>query len=712
MSAFTTPSDISGALGGSPILPTTELQRQALKDLDHEQRRKTAEERWEEVLEEDPHPEEPAESLIEYIKQAFEDAKCARQSAGMDDKIVTGRRMMKGKYTAQELAKMPEIDVWSNLVSTISNIALAFLRSALDGDKDNPLWELTHSPIPELPEFVVERAAEFAAIKVQMESQVPDPNTGVPVPLTEARAVEITEELRKEIFEAIDREADVHTRNLQKAIADAYQTADYYEVLDEFLQCLVVDPLACIKGPVVSSKLIPEWKNGRKVHVKRKYQHFETIDTANFYPSPDSLDAQTGSFVIEVDRMTRRQLIDAAKLKGFIAENIDIILCEYDDKSRDWLNPLRSEIDTEEGGRWREYEGVDVIKFHGQVPGVVLRQFGLKKLGRKDVDPKDTYEMEVWTTCDHIIRAVPACNEGRRPFHCASLYPCKGSIWGDSIPQRAADEQRAANAALRAAIRDMGFSSGPIMQTDVSMLDENQKVPQRFHAGMNIKTNSRKRGLQGSAVKIDQITSQAPLFLNLLDKFFLNAELNTGFNRQMMGQAQPGIGTLGEANLLQGNAATSLRSILKGIDKVIEGTTEMTACQIMESTDDPALKSDARVVAKGSSHLLDRELNKANLLQIMSTIFPMAQQMPGLFEPSAMACLVRELTKTFGMDPDKFVPDPALVERRNLELLMSMPGAGRPQGTPSAPPGLAGGPSQAPQVLPPSSGNPVPNQLA
>ncbi len=693
--ALRTPDDLTGQLSDKFTPATTNLQRAVLDDRDHAERVETANEIWEELLDLDPNEDAPIETLSDYILQAYGDAKSARTAAGIDDKILEGRRLFEGEYTREEKAKIPGVDVWYNVVSTISNIALAFLRSVLKGDDDNPVWEITASPIPELPEIVVQRAAEFTAIKIQQESMLPDETTGQILPMTEERAIEIAEEYRTDLFEAIDRQADIHVRNLAREIKDHLNVNKFYKELDEFLQSIVVDPTACLHGPVVSSKEVPVWKDGRKVLEKRKYTKVENVDISQIFPSPDSKDAQSGSFMIYLDRMTKRDLIDAAKLKGFIGENIDIILKEYEAKGLDWLNPIYAEIEAGQDRvcTWRDYDGVDVIKFFGRVPGHILHQAKLESLEGTEIDPRDSYEMEIWICCNQIIRAISGLNPYGRPFLTASLYNTPGSFWGESIPHRARDEQRSANATLRAAIRDMGYTSGPLTQVDISMLDDSQEVPTQWTAGTSIHVNSRKRGLQGKAVHWEQLSTQAPLFMGLVDKFFLNAELNTGFNRQMMGQAQPGVATLGEANLLQGNAVTGLRSMLVPIDEVIEGFLDMLGCLIMATTDDPMLKADARFIAKGSSHLLDRELNKGNLLQFLNTVYPMSQTNPGMFEPYAMGCLVRELATSYGLDPDKFVPDPHNVEQRNIELLLRQVNAGQGQ---SSPLGIAGGVSQPP----------------
>jgi len=253
-----------------------------VKDRDHANIKKIADDTWDEFMDDDANEDAPVENLMEYVKQAYDDAKQARMAACVDERIITGRRLMKGEYTREELALMPEINAWMHLVAPISNIALAFLRSVLQGDEDNPMWELKGSPISELPDFIVDRAQEFASLRVQQEALTSG------VPMTEERAIEIVRELRAELFETLERQSELQTKNLQREISQVFSTGNFYEVLDEFLQCLVVDPTVCLKGPVVGTKKIAEWKDGNKKFPVRKYQHYEVVDIVDFYPSPST----------------------------------------------------------------------------------------------------------------------------------------------------------------------------------------------------------------------------------------------------------------------------------------------------------------------------------------------------------------------------------------------------------------------------------------
>jgi len=73
-------------------------------------------------------------------------------------------------------------------------------------------------------------------------------------------------------------------------------------VFDQFLQDIVKDPNACIKGPYTSAKKIKKWEDGKLVYPMEKYQRFDNVDVANMFPSSDSVDTQTGSYIMTTTR--------------------------------------------------------------------------------------------------------------------------------------------------------------------------------------------------------------------------------------------------------------------------------------------------------------------------------------------------------------------------------------------------------------------------
>ena len=67
--------------------------------------------------------------------------------------------------------------------------------------------------------------------------------------------------------------------------------------------------------------------------------------------------------------------------------------------------------------------------FYGAIRGELLEEFGVE-VGSPDI----SYEAEIWTINDIVIKAVlnpdPA---GQRPFYVASFEPIPGSILGANV---------------------------------------------------------------------------------------------------------------------------------------------------------------------------------------------------------------------------------------------------------------------------------------
>jgi len=92
--------DIEGYLPKVDVGISDPIQRAAVNEITQDERKEQAEEHWEELLEADSQIENKTEQLVIYILDAFQEAKHARTCNGIDDKIVTGRRLKAGEYTA------------------------------------------------------------------------------------------------------------------------------------------------------------------------------------------------------------------------------------------------------------------------------------------------------------------------------------------------------------------------------------------------------------------------------------------------------------------------------------------------------------------------------------------------------------------------------------------------------------------------------------
>lgn len=697
-------SQVALAIGElEKALPTsrtvTELDKWAVKNKGQKERKAEAEDAQEERLDQDI--EHRTEYLAQTVLDSFEAAKLARTSAGIDDQIKLGRRLLNSQYTGEELATIAAgdgIDTWYDLALPLRNIAVAFMRSVLVSDEDNPLWSLSPTPIPNLPEDLIQREAEFLALELEQEISTAAPlfdENGVELtPITAEQIEERIDEWRENLYQKVDALAERQTRNLERKVKDTLDVTNFDKLLDDFVNDLATDPIAVVYGPVISFKKQPEWKNGRKVWRDRQFLEAKVVDVDRVWPSEDGENPQDVTWMFYLDRHTKTDLFKAKNMKGFVKENIEILLKDFQNGCRDWLNPIEEEMERLEDrpsyASWRAEEQIDVLKAHGDVQGEDLIKGGITKYCGKKIDPDTCYGYEFWIVDKYVLRICEQVYEGGKPFFKASMYPTTGSFYGRGIPHMVKDIQRKANMVDRAEVRDVSYTSGPTFETDIALLDPSGSVPDEIIPGLNMKKNSKLNPRGGKILEVNQIQSQAQYFNQLKERYFGEAELVTGINRQLLGQAQPGVSTLGESQLLQQNAATGLRSILQNIDQnFIEPFIEMVSCLIMMTTDDPSLKADAQTRAYGATNLLTRELNKNSLLQLFNTLLPaFTSGQPGVIEPAGMIRLIREIVKGFGQNPDDFLPDPLSVKYRDQErqqAINAANGGGVPGGSAQAP---------------------------
>jgi hypothetical protein len=101
----------------------------------------------------------------------------------------------------------------------------------------------------------------------------------------------------------------------------------------------------------------------------------------------------------------------------------------------------------------------------------------------------------------------------------------------------------------------------------------------------------------------------------------------------------------------------------------------------MKYSDDPELKGDAQIVARGVSSVLAKEAAQVRRNEFLAaTANPIDMQIMGL---DGRATLLRETVKQLDVHPDDVVPPPQRLRvQQQLQQMMQM---GMPQGAPALP---------------------------
>jgi hypothetical protein len=201
-----------------------------------------------------------------------------------------------------------------------------------------------------------------------------------------------------------------------------------------------------------------------------------------------------------------------------------------------------------------------------------------------------------------------------------------------------------------------------------------------------------------------QPPSNAAELMAVYEKFSVLADEYTGIPRYMTGdQNVGGAGrTASGMSMLMSNAGKSIKAVVTAIDQnVLKPAIERLYYYNMRWGDDPDLKGDAFVVARGASGLVVKEQAQVRRNEFLNIVLsnPAVAQVLG---EEAIADLLRTLARGLDMDVDKIVPPPEVIRARIFQqrqqqlMAQNLAAAAAAKGQPGQP---APGP-QGPRTMP------------
>jgi hypothetical protein len=214
-------------------------------------------------------------------------------------------------------------------------------------------------------------------------------------------------------------------------------------------------------------------------------------------------------------------------------------------------------------------------------------------------------------------------------------------------------------------------------------------------------------GSASTAFRFQVIPSTVKELIEGATYFYKLADDISGIPAYVMGnpQVQGGGRTLGGLSMLMGNAAKGIKAVALHIDEdVIEPTVTDYYNYNMLTSDDPDIKADAKVIARGASGLLQRELAQSKMTDILQLLTPYATaplppQGSTLVPVDTIREVISEVLKSTGMHIS--LPNP----RQGSNLLQDLQGAGistamsRGAGQPQPLPPQSVVPSQKPSPI-------------
>lgn len=596
-----------------------------------------------------------AEELGQYVRVRFDIAKETKREHY--DILLDCLRQVRGELLACETLD-PDIDVNFNITSPIVKGIVGLIRDVFSNSIETP-FTIKATPQPDLNDEMTRNV--MGAVMEQLRSMP----MMTPEMLEQALA-EQGQMLKNAAMQEQQKLANIAADRMNTLIQDRLRDADWLRQFGDFIYNFVVYPTAIIKTPAVSMKPWKKWNGQRMVVDHKLVRGVENISPFDFYPAPNAQTVQDAEYVIEVRKCSRSELVGYYTAPGYDREGIRKVLSEM---PTGYLEPREDgkdhnpEVDTAEYhiGLEDDAQGFyDCVGFYGAIRGELLEEFGVE-VG----DPDLSYEAEIWTVRDIVIKAVLNPDiTGQRPFYAASFEPIPGAFWGECPVTRLRDVQRVCTATIVSMVRNMGLASGVLGEVESDRVIDDEEV--NVILPNTIREVKSVMGMQGRAYNFYTVPDISQQLLSVFERFMQYGYETIGIPRVAFGSTE-NIGTLGRTSggvaMVLNQASKSVKFALRVLEEnVIEPVVQSYIDYELMYSMDTTIKGDIRVHARGVSGIVEKENQESKLQWALQSLAPYMQvidpqtQQP-IIPPRAIQLLLYQIFKSSGINTEGIFPD-------------------------------------------------------
>ncbi len=609
--------------------------------------------------------------LTGHVRKCWSEAKQAKQK--VEQRMLSALRQRRGEYDPEILAEIRKSggsEVYMMLTSNKCRAAKAWLTDTLLGVRDEKPWTINPTKLPTLSpseeQSLVKNATE--------EAYALEQNMGVTIGPAEMRG--ILSKVKARVATAKTTRAKQQVAAMELKMEDQLSEGDFNNAFGQFLDDLVTFPAAILKGPVIRNKPRMEWvQNGAEYKLEIKdvlVKEWERVDPFMLYPAPHSTSVNDG-YLIERHRLSRTELETYKGVDGYSDAAINAVLDQYGRNGiRDWLS-----IDSEKAhaeDKQNDISGtnseglIDALQFWGAIQGKQLLEWGMTA---EDVPEElKEYHCEVWLIGEWVIKATLNYDPfKRKPYYKTSYEEIPGVFWGNAVPGLIQDCAAVCNAAARALVNNMGIASGPQVDINIDRLPKGENIT-KLYPWKIWQTKSDPYGSTAPAVNFFQPNMMAAELMGIYEKFATLADEYSSIPRYLSGDAGAGGAgrTASGLSMLMSNAGKGIKQVISNVDQYVLGPAiERLYYYNMKYEEDPELKGDVRIVARGANSLVIKEqaqLRRNEFLQIALSSESVAQ----IIGQEGVAALLREGAKSLDMDTDSIVPSADVLKVRENQM--------------------------------------------
>lgn len=638
------------------------------------------------------------QNLAGHVKGVFLRAEQARLD--VQNKMLEALYARRGEYTPDKLAKIIEQGqppIYMMLPSVKMRQAEALLLDLVGGVGRNRPWSAEPTRVPELPpqedvsirESVTQEVQQ--AILMGLEPTPEDVRQRL-----EAAKTQLQERLREQAMS--------HAERMSDKMEDQLQEGGFAEAFSEFIKDLTTFKTAFLAGPIVRRKPRLAWgPDGQPVVTEANVLEWERVDPFDMYPAAWAKNINDGPLVRR-HKLTRQALTELRGVEGYSTEAIDRVLDLYGSGGlSSWLS-VDSQKARAEGklmtAATQDSGLIDALQYWGSVSGKMLLEWGMDKASVPD--PSKEYQVEAWVIGSYTIKAVLNADPlARRPYYADSYECIPGTVWGNSLYDLMRDCADMCNSSARALAANLGISSGPQVAVNVDRLPPGETVSAMYPWKL-WQVTSDPMGSTAKAIDFFQPNSNATELMNVFNRFSDLADEYTGIPKYTVGQESAGGAgrTASGMSMMLSNAGKIIRAVVASIDtRIFTPLLDRLWYYNMRYSDDPDLKGDVRMVARGVLQMAIKEsaqVRRNEFLQMTNN--PVDLQIMGL---EGRAEVLRSSAESLEMNTSRIIPPVAVLKDR--QRMQEMQAAAQAQAVPQGDtPAKPGGPAPQPQQGGPS----------
>lgn len=466
---------------------------------------------------------------------------------------------------------------------------------------------------------------------------------------------------------------------MNKTIQDQLKEGNAKFALEAAAYEMVLYGTGIIKGPFSDNEIIHDWQldpDTKTINYSEKTKlipKIEQVSVWDMYPDPYADRLEDCEYVIQRHLLTKTQLRKLATQPKFDKEAIKRVLRMNPIYEREqWEGFIK---DTANVGYNNRYE---VLEYWGTVDYDMVKDLNLPlSIPEENLD---VIQVNVWLCGNEILRIVmnPFLPQ-RTPYYFIPYEAHPHQLWGIGVPENMSDSQALMNGHVRMSIDNLNLAGNVMLEVNESKFSPGQDFS--VWPGKTWRT----QGPPGQSIFPIQFNNTAPAHIQMYDKARQLADEETGLPSYAHGQT--GVSgmsrTAAGMSMLMSAAALNIKTVVKNIDRY--GLEPMGNAyfqwNMQFNSENVEIRGDLKIVAKGTSSLMQKEVQTQRLLQLVQVA---SNPLMAPFLNTEYA--FRQIAISMGLDPDKIVNDPktaALYAQIMGQANGTQQGAGAP--TPNGP---------------------------